>query len=208
MYLIYSDDPLFMHVHENMIFEKMCSLDKFLHVYVQLSMSWMNDESEILNHLGLYLYRFCVLKCFFCPNNWCKTLDFQVSGLRNKARTLICKMEQSERKEYRKASLVIAKSTGRVTEWLHDRLKFQCANSWKKEPSWWEKEQLADRRVVLRGSVRLPKVTDLEDAEFQGRREMEVTKGRLTEWFGMPDLLRQLTLCGTFLATINTFLII
>ncbi|WMV32583.1 hypothetical protein MTR67_025968, partial [Solanum verrucosum] len=59
------------------------------------------DESTIWTHLGIFLYRFCVLKCLFCANNRYKTLDFQVFGLRNKARTLICKKEQSELKEQR-----------------------------------------------------------------------------------------------------------
>ncbi|WMV13977.1 hypothetical protein MTR67_007362, partial [Solanum verrucosum] len=40
-----------------------------------------------------------------------------------------------------------------------------------------ERSKSADRRVVPRCSVGSPKVTDLEDAEGQCRRAMEVTKG-------------------------------
>ncbi|WMV08767.1 hypothetical protein MTR67_002152 [Solanum verrucosum] len=68
------------------------------------------------------------------------------------------------------------------------------------------KEQSADRRVVLRCNVGLPKVTNLEDAECQGRRSIEVIKGWIAKLFGKPDLLRRVTLRNTFLATINTFL--
>ncbi|WMV41763.1 hypothetical protein MTR67_035148 [Solanum verrucosum] len=35
---------------------------------------------------------------------------------------------------------------------------------------------------------------------------MELTKGRITEWIGDPDLLHRLTHRSTFLVTINTFL--
>ncbi|WMV30404.1 hypothetical protein MTR67_023789, partial [Solanum verrucosum] len=69
-----------------------------------------------------------------------------------------------------------------------------------------ETEQSADLRVISRSQDRSPKVTDLEDAEYEGKRAMEDTKGRLTEWFGKPNLLRRLTIHNTFLATINTFL--
>ncbi|WMV13710.1 hypothetical protein MTR67_007095, partial [Solanum verrucosum] len=68
------------------------------------------------------------------------------------------------------------------------------------------KKQSADCRVVPRCSVRSPKVIEFKDAECQGRKEMKVTKRRLTEWFGDPDLLHRVILCSTFLATINTFL--
>ncbi|WMV41639.1 hypothetical protein MTR67_035024 [Solanum verrucosum] len=68
------------------------------------------------------------------------------------------------------------------------------------------KEQSVDRRVVPRCSVGSHKVTYLEDDECQGRKAMEMTKGRLAEWFGEPDLLHRVTLRNTFLATINTFL--
>ena len=39
-----------------------------------------------------------------------------------------------------------------------------------------EKKQLADHLVILRSQDRSPKVTDLEDAEYQGKRAMEETK--------------------------------
>ncbi|KAG5615714.1 hypothetical protein H5410_015538 [Solanum commersonii] len=64
------------------------------------------------------------------------------------------------------------------------------------------KEQSADRRVVLRSRVGLPKVTNLEDAEDQGRKAMKLTKG----WIAEPDLLCRMALRIIFLATINTFL--
>uniref|UniRef100_M1DQM7 Uncharacterized protein n=1 Tax=Solanum tuberosum TaxID=4113 RepID=M1DQM7_SOLTU len=68
------------------------------------------------------------------------------------------------------------------------------------------KEQSAYHRVVLRCRVGSPKVTNLEDAEGQGRSAIVMTKGRIAEWFGEPDLLRRVTLRSTFLVTINTFL--
>ncbi|WMV09055.1 hypothetical protein MTR67_002440, partial [Solanum verrucosum] len=52
-------------------------------------------------------------------------------------------------------------------------------------------EQSVDRRVDPPCSSRSPKVTDHEDAECQDRKVMKVTKGWLAEWFGEPDLLRQ-----------------
>ncbi|WMV09962.1 hypothetical protein MTR67_003347 [Solanum verrucosum] len=51
-------------------------------------------------------------------------------------------------------------------------------------------EQLTDRRVVPRCSVRSPKVTDLEDAEGQDKEAMKLAKGRIAEWIGELDLLR------------------
>uniref|UniRef100_M1DDP2 Uncharacterized protein n=1 Tax=Solanum tuberosum TaxID=4113 RepID=M1DDP2_SOLTU len=69
-----------------------------------------------------------------------------------------------------------------------------------------EMEQSACHRTVPRCSVRLPKVTELEDAEGQSKRAMELTKGRIAEWIGDPDLLRRLVLPNIFLATINTYL--
>uniref|UniRef100_M1DN56 Uncharacterized protein n=1 Tax=Solanum tuberosum TaxID=4113 RepID=M1DN56_SOLTU len=69
-----------------------------------------------------------------------------------------------------------------------------------------EKEQLADRRVISRSQDRSPKVTKLEDVECQSEKAMEETKGRLTEWFGEPDLLRRMGFRSTFLATINRIL--
>uniref|UniRef100_M1DKU2 Putative plant transposon protein domain-containing protein n=1 Tax=Solanum tuberosum TaxID=4113 RepID=M1DKU2_SOLTU len=53
------------------------------------------------------------------------------------------------------------------------------------------KEKSADHRVVPRCSVGSPKITDLEDVEGQGREAIEVTKGRIAEWFGDPDILRR-----------------
>uniref|UniRef100_M1DLV9 Integrase core domain containing protein n=1 Tax=Solanum tuberosum TaxID=4113 RepID=M1DLV9_SOLTU len=53
------------------------------------------------------------------------------------------------------------------------------------------KKKPADCRVVSRCSAGSSKGTDLEDVECQGRKAMKVTKARLTEWFGEPDLLRQ-----------------
>ena len=67
------------------------------------------------------------------------------------------------------------------------------------------KEQSADRQVVSRCSVGSPKVTDLKDVEDQGRKAKEMTKGRIAEWFGEPDLLRRMALRSIFLMAINTF---
>uniref|UniRef100_M1DHV1 Uncharacterized protein n=1 Tax=Solanum tuberosum TaxID=4113 RepID=M1DHV1_SOLTU len=93
--------------------------------------------------------------------------------------------ERSELKERRNEGLVIAKSLWRVAEWPPSRLKFQCAC----------------RRVVLRCSIGSPKVTELEDAEGQRKKAIDLTKGQIAK----PDLLRQMVLCSIFLATINTF---
>uniref|UniRef100_M1DQJ8 Uncharacterized protein n=1 Tax=Solanum tuberosum TaxID=4113 RepID=M1DQJ8_SOLTU len=69
-----------------------------------------------------------------------------------------------------------------------------------------EKEQSTDRRVIPRSQDRSPKVLDLEDAECQGKKAMEETKGRLAEWCDEPDLLRRMSFSSFFSATINTFL--
>ena len=53
-----------------------------------------------------------------------------------------------------------------------------------------EKEQSACRRVFPRCSVGSPKVTELDDAEGQSNKAMELTKGRITESIGKLDLLR------------------
>uniref|UniRef100_M1DY51 Retrotransposon gag protein n=1 Tax=Solanum tuberosum TaxID=4113 RepID=M1DY51_SOLTU len=52
------------------------------------------------------------------------------------------------------------------------------------------KEQLACRRVVPRYSVVSPKVRELEDAEGQSRKAMNLAKGWIAELIGEPDLLR------------------
>uniref|UniRef100_M1D9T3 Uncharacterized protein n=1 Tax=Solanum tuberosum TaxID=4113 RepID=M1D9T3_SOLTU len=75
-----------------------------------------------------------------------------------------------------------------------------------KEPSWREKRAVGRSSSGSTMQFWIAKVTDLEDAECQGRRTMEMTKGRLAEWFSEPDLLHRVTLRSTFLATINTFL--
>ncbi|WMV24592.1 hypothetical protein MTR67_017977 [Solanum verrucosum] len=67
-------------------------------------------------------------------------------------------------------------------------------------------EQSTSCRTVPRCSVRSPKVTEREDAEGQSKKVMELTKGRIAEWIGDPDLLRRMVLRSIFLATINTFL--
>uniref|UniRef100_M1DSY5 Uncharacterized protein n=1 Tax=Solanum tuberosum TaxID=4113 RepID=M1DSY5_SOLTU len=90
------------------------------------------------------------------PPLWLQDFAF---GLRNKAWPLICKNEQSELKERRNEGLVIAKSI------------------WRKS-SWREKGQSACHRVVPRCSVGSPKVTELEDAEGQSKKAMELTKRR------------------------------
>uniref|UniRef100_M1DS08 Uncharacterized protein n=1 Tax=Solanum tuberosum TaxID=4113 RepID=M1DS08_SOLTU len=68
------------------------------------------------------------------------------------------------------------------------------------------KEKSAIRRTVLRCSVGSPKVTELEDAEGQSKKAMNLTKGRIAELIGDLDLLRRMVLRSIFLATINTFL--
>jgi len=68
-----------------------------------------------------------------------------------------------------------------------------------------KKEQSACRRVVPRCSVGSPKVTELEDAEGQSRKAMNMTKGRIAELIGDPDLLRRMVLRNIFLVTINIF---
>uniref|UniRef100_M1DG25 Uncharacterized protein n=1 Tax=Solanum tuberosum TaxID=4113 RepID=M1DG25_SOLTU len=68
------------------------------------------------------------------------------------------------------------------------------------------KEQSASSRTVPRCSAISPKVTELEVAEGQSKKAMELTKGRIAEWISDPDLLRRIVLRNTFLATINTFL--
>ncbi|KAG5606400.1 hypothetical protein H5410_027892, partial [Solanum commersonii] len=56
------------------------------------------------------------------------------------------------------------------------------------------KEQLASRRTVLQCSARSPKVTELEDVEGKSKNAIELTKGRIIEWIGDPDLLRRMFL--------------
>uniref|UniRef100_M1DS17 Uncharacterized protein n=1 Tax=Solanum tuberosum TaxID=4113 RepID=M1DS17_SOLTU len=87
--------------------------------------------------------------------------ELKVFGLGNKAWTLICKKERSELKEGRNKGMVITKSLWRVAEWPPSRL-----------------------------NVGSPKVTELEDAEGQSKKAMELTKGRIVELIGEPDLLR------------------
>uniref|UniRef100_M1DKK7 Polyprotein protein n=1 Tax=Solanum tuberosum TaxID=4113 RepID=M1DKK7_SOLTU len=52
--------------------------------------------------------------------------------------------------------------------------------------------QSACRRVVLRCSVGSPKVTELEDAEGHRKMAMKLTKGRIAELIGNPDILRRM----------------
>jgi len=48
----------------------------------------------------------------------------------------------------------------------------------------------SSRRAVLRCSVGMSNVTELEDAQGQSKKTMELTKGRIAELIGEPDLLR------------------
>uniref|UniRef100_M1DFC0 Uncharacterized protein n=1 Tax=Solanum tuberosum TaxID=4113 RepID=M1DFC0_SOLTU len=66
-----------------------------------------------------------------------------------------------------------------------------------------KKGQSANRRTVPRCKERSPKVTDLEDAECQGKKAIEKSIGRFTEWFDEPDLLGLVAIRGLFLVTIN-----
>ncbi|WMV13625.1 hypothetical protein MTR67_007010 [Solanum verrucosum] len=50
-----------------------------------------------------------------------------------------------------------------------------------------------------------PKVIELEYAEGQIKKAMELTKGRIAELIGDPELLRRMDFRSIFLATINTF---
>uniref|UniRef100_M1DWY9 Uncharacterized protein n=1 Tax=Solanum tuberosum TaxID=4113 RepID=M1DWY9_SOLTU len=59
-------------------------------------------------------------------------------------------------------------------------------------------EQSVDHRMVPRYSVRSPKGTELKDAEGQSKKAMELTKGRITDLFGKPDLLRRMVLRSIF----------
>ena len=63
-------------------------------------------------------------------------------------------------------------------------------------------EQSVDRRVVPRCSVGSPKVTELEEAEGQGKKARTLNKG----WIAEPNLLRLMVFHNIYLATINTFL--
>uniref|UniRef100_M1DC35 Uncharacterized protein n=1 Tax=Solanum tuberosum TaxID=4113 RepID=M1DC35_SOLTU len=64
-------------------------------------------------------------------------------------------------------------------------------------------EQSAHRRVVLRCSVGSPKVIELEDAEGQSKKAMELTKGRIVELIREPDLLCQMFLRNIFLVQLE-----
>uniref|UniRef100_M1A3C6 Polyprotein protein n=1 Tax=Solanum tuberosum TaxID=4113 RepID=M1A3C6_SOLTU len=58
--------------------------------------------------------------------------------------------------------------------------------------------------MVPRCSAISPKVTEPEDAEGQSKKAMKLTKGRIAEWIGDPNLLRRMVLRSTFMITINT----
>uniref|UniRef100_M1AKL1 Uncharacterized protein n=1 Tax=Solanum tuberosum TaxID=4113 RepID=M1AKL1_SOLTU len=61
---------------------------------------------------------------------------------------------------------------------------------------------LASRRMSMSSpnapNVISPKVTELEDAEGQSKTATNMTKGRIAEWIGDPDLLRRLVLRSDF----------
>uniref|UniRef100_M1BYY5 Uncharacterized protein n=1 Tax=Solanum tuberosum TaxID=4113 RepID=M1BYY5_SOLTU len=61
------------------------------------------------------------------------------------------------------------------------------------------KEQSACRRSVLRCSVGSPEDTKLEDVEGQSKKVMELTKGRIAELIGDPDLLHRMILRNIYL---------
>uniref|UniRef100_M1DN65 Uncharacterized protein n=1 Tax=Solanum tuberosum TaxID=4113 RepID=M1DN65_SOLTU len=61
-----------------------------------------------------------------------------------------------------------------------------------------KKEQSARCRTVPRCIAITPKVTELEDAEGQSKKAMELTIGRIAKWIGDPDLLRRMVLRITF----------
>uniref|UniRef100_M1DNW1 Uncharacterized protein n=1 Tax=Solanum tuberosum TaxID=4113 RepID=M1DNW1_SOLTU len=53
--------------------------------------------------------------------------------------------------------------------------------------------------------IGLPKVTELENVEGQTKKAMKLTKGRIAELIGDPNLLRLMALHNIFLVTINKF---
>ncbi|WMV33037.1 hypothetical protein MTR67_026422, partial [Solanum verrucosum] len=59
------------------------------------------------------------------------------------------------------------------------------------------KEQSASHRTVPRCSAISPIVTEPKDVEGQRKKAMELTKGRIAEWIGDPDLVCRLNLCCT-----------
>lgn len=61
-----------------------------------------------------------------------------------------------------------------------------------------KKEQSLSHRMVSQCSGISPKVTELEVAEGQSKKAMKLTKGRIAEWIGDPDLLRRMVLRSTF----------
>uniref|UniRef100_M1DXR1 Uncharacterized protein n=1 Tax=Solanum tuberosum TaxID=4113 RepID=M1DXR1_SOLTU len=60
----------------------------------------------------------------------------------------------------------------------------------------WFRDEVLDR----------PKLQNLRMLKAKAKRAMEMTKGRIAELIGEPDLLRQVAIRSTFLATINTVL--
>lgn len=91
---------------------------------------WVFVEFDIWTHLGICLYRFSALNFSICVMNWWKILDFQVYGLRNKARTFIGKKDNISWKRERKTSLTIAKRTRRFAKLPLDRPKFTTHWVW------------------------------------------------------------------------------
>uniref|UniRef100_M1DXG4 Uncharacterized protein n=1 Tax=Solanum tuberosum TaxID=4113 RepID=M1DXG4_SOLTU len=67
------------------------------------------------------------------------------------------------------------------------------------------KEQSACHLVVPRCSVGSPKLTEVEEVEGQSKKAKKLTKGRIADLIGEPDLLHRMALRSIFLATINTF---
>ncbi|KAK4729669.1 hypothetical protein R3W88_022657 [Solanum pinnatisectum] len=60
-----------------------------------------------------------------------------------------------------------------------------------------EKKQSADRRVILRSQDRSPKVTNIEDVKYQGKRAMEEIKGEFNQllWFNLLIVVTNAVLC-------------
>ncbi|WP_205532554.1 hypothetical protein, partial [Pectobacterium brasiliense] len=67
------------------------------------------------------------------------------------------------------------------------------------------REQSVSHRTGPRCSTSSPKVTELEFAEGQCRKAIQITKGRIADWIGDPDLLHRVILRSTLLDNYKYF---
>uniref|UniRef100_M1DK82 Uncharacterized protein n=1 Tax=Solanum tuberosum TaxID=4113 RepID=M1DK82_SOLTU len=100
-------------------------------VHMKLNNGWIMSMIEMLQKKRKVMFRPYFMKVY---------------GLRSKVRTLTSKKEQNKLKKWRKASLMNAKTTRRLAEWLFSSPKVPVCQPQGKKPS--RRQERGSRRIA------------------------------------------------------------